>query len=66
MQKVDLGPGARGDLVTSLKPGRNKIWCNLPGHEALGMVGYITVVDQYDAVYAAWEAEMNRMLGPAN
>jgi uncharacterized cupredoxin-like copper-binding protein len=65
MQKVDLGPGARGDLVASLPAGRNKIWCNLPGHEALGMVSYITVVDQYDAVYAAWEAEIERMLGPA-
>lgn len=65
MQRIDLGPGARGDLAATLALGRNKIWCNLPGHEALGMVGYITVVDQYDAVYAAWEAEIERMLGPA-
>ncbi|MDH3724677.1 MAG: hypothetical protein OER93_02875 [Thermoleophilia bacterium] len=65
VRKIDLGPGARGDLAAALAPGQNKIWCNLPGHEALGMVGYITVVDQYDAVYAAWEAEIERMLGRA-
>ena len=65
LQKIDLGPGARGSLAATLTPGRHKIWCNLAGHEALGMVGYIQVVDQYDAVYAAWEAEIARMLGPA-
>lgn len=64
MQKVDLGPGARGDLVARLNLGTVKIWCNLAGHEALGMVAYINVVDQYDAIYAEWEAEVERRLGP--
>jgi hypothetical protein len=65
LQKIDLGPGDRGDLAAALAPGRHKIWCNLPGHEALGMVSHIDVVEQYDAVYAAWEAEIERLLGPA-
>lgn len=64
MQKIDLGPGARGSLAAPLAPGVNKIWCNLPGHEALGMVSYINVVTQYDAIYQEWEAEIDRLLGP--
>jgi hypothetical protein len=64
LQKVDLGPGANGTVTARLAPGRHKLYCTLPGHEALGMVTHIQVADQYDAEYAAWEAEIARLLGP--
>jgi uncharacterized cupredoxin-like copper-binding protein len=36
-------PGAVGQWSGRLKPGRYKLWCSLPGHEALGMKAYIRV-----------------------
>lgn len=39
----ELAPGAGGALRISLKPGRYLLYCNVPGHYAMGMWTEITV-----------------------
>jgi hypothetical protein len=44
--KVDLAPGASGELTAQLTPGRYKLYCSIlagtpASHETLGMVEYI-------------------------
>ena len=36
-------PGKFRDLSLKLLPGRYKLWCGLPTHEALGMKAFVTV-----------------------
>ena len=36
-------PGKFRDLSLTLLPGRYKLWCGLPTHEALGMKAFVTV-----------------------
>ncbi|MEI7760975.1 MAG: hypothetical protein WCJ67_09445 [Thermoleophilia bacterium] len=36
-------PGRFRDLSLKLLPGRYKLWCSLPPHEALGMKAFVTV-----------------------
>jgi hypothetical protein len=36
-------PGAFRDLSLKLLPGRYKLWCGLPTHEARGMKAFVTV-----------------------
>ena len=38
-----LGPGARGDLRLTLKPGTYQLWCSLADHRARGMHAVLTV-----------------------
>ncbi|VAV88821.1 hypothetical protein MNBD_ALPHA08-147 [hydrothermal vent metagenome] len=40
---ADLGPGQKGALTTTLKPGNYILYCNIPGHYALGMWTLLTV-----------------------
>ncbi len=44
--RVDLAPGASGELTARLAPGRHKLYCSILGgtaasHETFGMVEYI-------------------------
>jgi FtsP/CotA-like multicopper oxidase with cupredoxin domain len=41
LQKVDIPPGQDRTLVARLPKGNLKIYCTLPGHEALGMVSFL-------------------------
>lgn len=42
LQRVDIPPGQDRTLVARLPVGKDlKIFCSLPGHEALGMVAYL-------------------------
>lgn len=38
-----LAPGKKGSLTLTLKPGKYILYCNLPGHYALGMWTVLTV-----------------------
>jgi uncharacterized cupredoxin-like copper-binding protein len=42
----ELSPGQSGSLSLSLKPGTYILYCNVPGHYALGMWTLITVTPQ--------------------
>jgi uncharacterized cupredoxin-like copper-binding protein len=39
----DYSPGQTGTVTINAKPGSYKYYCNIPGHEAAGMVGTLTV-----------------------
>jgi uncharacterized cupredoxin-like copper-binding protein len=39
----ELDPGKAGSLTLDLKPGEYLLYCNLPGHEAMGMWAQLTV-----------------------
>jgi uncharacterized cupredoxin-like copper-binding protein len=39
----ELAPGAKGALRITLKPGRYLLYCNVPGHYAMGMWTEVTV-----------------------
>ena len=41
---VDLFPGSRAEVSLRAAPGRYEYYCNLPGHEAAGMVGELVAV----------------------
>jgi uncharacterized cupredoxin-like copper-binding protein len=46
LKRVSIGETQPGDVGTwsgRLKPGRYKLYCSLPGHEAAGMKAYLTV-----------------------
>lgn len=49
---IPLEPGANGEIVANLAPGIHKIWCTLPGHEALGMVAQIEAREQSEETLA--------------
>jgi uncharacterized cupredoxin-like copper-binding protein len=38
-----LASGRQGTQTVSLAPGSYRLWCSLPGHEALGMHAELTV-----------------------
>lgn len=40
---AELEPGKKGALTITLKPGRYILYCNIPGHYALGMWTLVTV-----------------------
>jgi len=40
---AELEPGKKGALKLTLKPGRYLLYCNVPGHYALGMWTLLTV-----------------------
>ena len=40
---AELEPGKKGALKLTLKPGRYILYCNVPGHYALGMWALLTV-----------------------
>lgn len=58
VKAIELAPGANGEVVANLAPGMHKIWCTLPGHEALGMVAQIEAKPQPEAV-----VELERQFG---
>lgn len=64
LRMIELGPGGHGALDVRLSPGRHKVYCTLPGHEQLGMVAHLDVTDSNEVIYAAWEATLERMIGP--
>lgn len=39
----DLQPGDSGELTVDLQPGTYEIYCNIDGHQDLGMEGEVTV-----------------------
>jgi len=40
---AELEPGQKGGLTLTLKPGKYILYCNIPGHYALGMWTVLTV-----------------------
>ncbi len=40
---ADLKPGASETLVHAIAPGTYVLYCDLPGHESLGIIGTLTV-----------------------
>ena len=52
LKAIELAPGANGEIVADLAPGVHKIWCTLPGHEALGMVAQIEARQQAEETLA--------------
>ncbi len=43
MATADLGTGESETVSAELEPGEYTIYCSLPGHESLGMIGTLTV-----------------------
>lgn len=41
--KVEVAPGATGTATINAPAGEYYFWCDIPGHEAAGMFGTLTV-----------------------
>lgn len=49
---VDIAPGATEEVVLNAPPGEYYFFCDIPGHEAAGMFGTLTVTDEAGAAPA--------------
>lgn len=58
---VDVQPGAKGEATLNAPAGVYYFFCDVPGHEAAGMRGYITV--EADATVSTSEATVTPRAG---
>lgn len=58
---VDVNPGETKSVVVNAEPGTYYFFCNVPGHEAAGMFGYLQV--EPDATISAESATVTPRAG---